>query len=117
MQYEDYRQILKNELTRRCGNNALYSLRAFARDIGVSPSQLTEVLGGKHGLSGRKAKTVSQNLGFNKEETNFFVDLVEATHGRSEVKRELAKIRIQNKQQHSKRAKEIDLNTFAVISN
>lgn len=44
---EDYRQMLGSELERRQSRNPRYSLRAFARDIGLHASDLSKILRGK----------------------------------------------------------------------
>ena len=46
-----YRDVLRAKLAQRCERNASYSLRAFARDLTLSPSYLSEVLNGKSFLS------------------------------------------------------------------
>lgn len=44
---EDYRRMLGTELERRQSRNPRYSLRAFARDIGLHASDLSKILRGK----------------------------------------------------------------------
>ena len=51
----DYREFLRRELTRRVQRNPAYSLRAFARDIRVSPSTLSEALRGRFDFSAPQA--------------------------------------------------------------
>lgn len=93
-EHSDYRQILKGELERRCRRNPRYSLRAFARDLAMGSARLSEVLSRKTGLSGEKAVEISAVLGFTQEQTEYFRDLAEAEHARSQVGRELAKARL-----------------------
>lgn len=97
----DYRTILREELNIRCQQNPQYSLRAFARDIRLSPSRLSEVLNGKQGLSKVVASNVARALGYTADEAEIFCDLVESMHARSRVKRELAKIRLVKSKVHS----------------
>ena len=47
----DPRQLLQSELARRCERNPKYSLRAFARALGMSHTVLSLVLSGKRPLS------------------------------------------------------------------
>ena len=47
----DYRDILSDQFNVRRKVNARYSLRAFARDMSISPSRLSEVISGKGDLS------------------------------------------------------------------
>ena len=75
-----YRSILKDELLRRIRQNPRYSLRAFARDLRLSPSRLSEVLSGKQGLSRQAAKAITERLGWRGSEAERFIDLVESQH-------------------------------------
>lgn len=54
----DYREFLMTELANRCSKKELYSMRALARDLGLSPSGLSMVLGGKAHFS----KTIIQRI-------------------------------------------------------
>ncbi len=58
----DYRSTLKSKLADRRRRNPSYSLRAFARDLGMSASHLSEVIRRKGRLSLRSAELVVTNL-------------------------------------------------------
>ncbi len=94
LQSSDYKTILKEELAARCRQNPRYSLRAFARDLKLAPSRLSEILSGKQGLSRDAAIRVAQLLGYGAGEIERFSDLVESLHARSRKDRETAKIRL-----------------------
>ena len=87
---QDYREILKSKLSDRCQKNPHYSLRAFARDLGVSPQRLSHILNGKHGLSVKGAEEMARNLGMSGEEKKVFCTLVQRKHARSKLIREEA---------------------------
>jgi len=76
-QHQNYRHYLRDVLTSRVTSNRAYSLRAFARDIGLAPSTMTEILNGKRNLSAEKAFQVAQNLRLQNEETEYFCLLVQ----------------------------------------
>jgi uncharacterized protein (TIGR02147 family) len=76
---------------------------------------VSEILKGKTGLSKERALIVAQRLGFSKSEAEFFSDLVESEHARSQVKKNLAKIRL-NKQEN-KAHQMIQLDAFKLISD
>jgi uncharacterized protein (TIGR02147 family) len=90
----DYTTILKNEFAQRCKRNSAYSLRAFARDVEMAPSTLSEVLKGKHGMSRGTAGKIALKLGYEGEEKEFFCDLVDSKHARSKAKKEMAAARL-----------------------
>jgi len=69
----DFRDVLRRELQNRQQKNPAYSMRAFARDLDLSASGLSEVLSGKHSLSLRRAITVSKKLGLSEEHADAFI--------------------------------------------
>lgn len=91
---DDYRRVLREEMTARFHANPQYSQRAFARDLKLAPHRLSEVLHGKQGLSREVAERLSQRLGLSAPERRHFCDLVEREHARSPVKRRLAAVRV-----------------------
>lgn len=91
----DYREILRDELTNRCKMNPRYSLRAFARDLELSPSRLSEILSGKQGLSRIAATRVATKLGYSNAECDVFCDLVDSVHARSQAGKDVAREKIE----------------------
>jgi plasmid maintenance system antidote protein VapI len=79
------RVILQQTLFTKQQKNKRYSLRAFARDLKISPSFLSEVLNGKYGISKQLAAQIADRLGFNSEEVQHFCSLadLEVTDSRS----------------------------------
>lgn len=63
--------------------NPSYSLRAFARDVGMQPSKLSEVFNGKKGISLKKAGQLTEHFKWSAAEKDFFLTSVEAQHSRS----------------------------------
>ena len=56
----DYRKALAKELKERQLRNPGYSLRSFARDLGLSPAALSQVMSGKrHFSKGNAEKVIS----------------------------------------------------------
>ncbi len=92
---EEYTDILKSALEERMAANSSYSLRAFARDIGVQASNLSNIFNGKKGLSESKALEICEKLGLSDKESCHFCDLVNLRHAKSNLKRNMAKTRLQ----------------------
>jgi uncharacterized protein (TIGR02147 family) len=90
----DFRSILRHELENRAQHNPNYSLRAFARDLKLSPSRLSEIFSGKQGLSPNAAQKIADCLGYSGEERERFCNLVTSVHARSRKDREVAKVRL-----------------------
>lgn len=109
-----YRKFLLDELYRRQKKNPAYSSRAFARDIGVNSSRLSEILSGKVGLSETRAISISERLQMNEEVKALFIDLVISEDARSAITREAAKSRIEARMLH---LQELEDKEFSLISN
>lgn len=72
-----YRQFLERELEARQRKNSSYSLRAFARDLEMPPSKLSEVLRGLRGVSRQTARNIVQKIGLSESEGVIFMNLVD----------------------------------------
>lgn len=111
---QSYREILKNEFEQRNLKNSRYSLRSFARDLGLSPSRLSEVLNGRYGLSRKASEQIADRLSFSKTEKERFCDLVDVDHARSKTKKELARSRLKKS---VLKYKTMELDAFKIISD
>lgn len=80
------RDVLSAELEARRARNPRYSLRAYARDLKLSPSRLSEVISGRHRLSGASAAKVVDGLRLTAAERALFVALVDAENPREAVR-------------------------------
>jgi transcriptional regulator with XRE-family HTH domain len=58
-----YRQLLQEELAKRCTGNSQYSLRAFARDLDTDHSTLSQILRGRRRLTERTIRKFGEILG------------------------------------------------------
>lgn len=110
-----YRSVLQNEFQRRIKKNPSYSLRAFARDLGMPVSNLSDVLRSKRGLSSDTALKMAEVLKMGDDEGRYFIALVQKEHGRSTSVRNAAKKQIKSLEQVNGFG-EISLEKFALIS-
>lgn len=116
MEKMSYRHILSEELDYRLSDNPSYSLRAFARDLDVRPSQLSDILKGKSGLSSKKSVLVAEAIGLNVKEQEIFKAMVEVEHGRSEHIKMTAKKFIEQNS-YSENFESLTLDGFKIISD
>lgn len=58
----NFKDFLKRELSRRCEQNPAYSLRAFAKQLGISHTSLSQILAGKRPLSSKAQKQMALAL-------------------------------------------------------
>lgn len=83
-------KTIKAEFLQRRQKNPRYSLRAFARDIGLTPSQLSGLMSGKVGISRAKATLVAEKLALPEKDAKIFVLQAEKEYGRDKINREYA---------------------------
>jgi uncharacterized protein (TIGR02147 family) len=69
-------RILQSALQQRLQKNPSYSLRALARDLGVSHTFLSLVMSGKKPLSVERATQIAEILCFTRAETRRFIQAV-----------------------------------------
>lgn len=74
--YESFRDFLNDEFKLRTKRNELYSLRAFARDLGLSHSRLSEFLSGKSPISARSGQTICKALALSPPECSYLINLI-----------------------------------------
>jgi uncharacterized protein (TIGR02147 family) len=103
---ENHREFLNLELVKRAKKNSAFSQRAFAKVLGLSPGELSEILNGKRKLSVKKALHIAEKLSLNPEETLHFINL--------------AKVKPQEKgssPQGEKTSQKLSMDIFEVIGN
>ncbi len=109
-----YQKILNEEFEMRLNRNSAYSLRAFARDLGISHSSLSRVLTGEQGLSAEKTALIAKKLNFSQQESTRFKSLVLAACARSPQAREWARLKL--KETDTSEA-QVSLEYFRAISD
>jgi len=111
-----YRQALQNAFDERMRLNPRYSLRAFARDLGISPGFLSQVLSEKRGLNLAKATEVFNKLGIPPAEQKLYALEIQKHQKRSESKKSIVQKQIDSTLQHS-RAHLVQQEEFQKISH
>lgn len=111
---KNHRDYLKNELAARVNRRPFYSQRAFARDLGISPSTLTDFLKGRIGFSVGRVNQLCKLLNLSHEQKAHWNDLQVITFGRDPEQIRLSEFRIQARLQAEENA--ISLDEFKAIS-
>lgn len=91
-----FSDLIRDQFHTRALKNPAYSLRAFARDIGLSSGGLSDILTKKSGLSESKAQLIAEKIFNNQEERNFFCKLVKANCARNEEEKKEAESQLWN---------------------
>jgi uncharacterized protein (TIGR02147 family) len=75
-----FRHFLQTELVRRCARNRQYSLRAFARFLGMDHSTLSQLLRGKRRFTERSVRRCGMRLGLDEESVVEFMRAESGDH-------------------------------------
>lgn len=70
-----------NELKSRQQKNSKYTLRAFARDLNLSPAYLSQIIQGKKMISLHRVQDISQKLNLSDNEYQKFLETVAKENG------------------------------------
>ncbi len=65
---KDFRLLLQHELIERCRRNPKYSLRAFAKSLGIGPAALSDMLNNKRSITVSTIERLGLALGLNLDE-------------------------------------------------
>lgn len=113
----DYRNYIREEFLKRLSKNPQYSLRAFAKNLGLAPSRVSLILNHRQGLSKGMAISIGKKLGFDNHFLQYFALLAEARHARSRTQRENAIKKLTKKKKESSRYVSLSQDAFQVISD
>lgn len=94
----DYRTMIKNEFLRRKTINPHYSLRTYAKNLGLSPMHMSLLLQRKRGLSPDKATKAAAAMGYTGKGQQVFRALVSAQSAGALWKRRSAKMWLKRNQ-------------------
>lgn len=113
--FKDPREYLLFEHELRKTRRPSYSMRAFARDLAVSPSSLNDFLRGRVGMSRDRIDRIAGQLKWSPLRTEHFIDLIQAKFDKDTGVRQNsgAKIKIRLKEG----AYGLSVDSFKVISD
>lgn len=117
MQYSDYTDVLHEHFVKRKAHNPRYSLRAYARDLKVLPSQLSQILNKKQGASYEVAEVMSSCLKLEGARKKWFCNSAGELHARSFKERKEYKQKLDLFKDGAKKYSEIQMEFFNVISD
>ena len=115
-EYECYQIFLRDCLADRVINNPTYSLRAFARDLDMAPSMLSQTIAGKRNLSQSSAFKITEKLGMRDKEKKFFLLLLEYKTSRNLEHKYLVLDRLTQLKPKKYKQMNLSIDNFRVIS-
>ncbi len=114
--HTNYRVFLKSVLAEKKRANPSYSMRAFAQQIGLGQSAVSQVLAGKKNLSLEMGNKIAGKLGLNDSESEYFRTLIQIeTTKDQDLKRSLlARAQALNPQRE---VRELSVDFFTAIAD
>lgn len=112
-----YRDYLKSVLIERKKVNKSYSLRAMAKQLGFSGSQLSEAISGKANFSEQALRKIAKKLKLNPKETEYLCLLGEFENQKDLSVREITLKKIQKLTQRKKPILDLSVDYFVQISD
>lgn len=109
MELRSTRLWIMNELDRRVKKNPSYSLRSFARYLGLSPSYLSRIISNQRTLSLRSALVIAESLELSEKEKEELISLVKEEEG-------YRKSEESEKSDYDEEVWQLNLDAFNVIS-
>ncbi len=89
---ETYQALLREQFVKKRKRNPEFSLRAFAKQLGMAPGGLSRLLNGKMGISVNRAHEIASKLKLTDQETETFLNLVQLEKAKtSETKERILK--------------------------
>ncbi len=111
-----YREFLEREYQARLRRNPGYSLRAFARDLGMQVSKLSEALRGIRGISRTTAVKIAKRMRLSPQESEVFLSLIDFHQTRNQSARLKAEEKLESLRT-SHQYDEMSLERFKIISD
>ncbi len=112
---QDSRHYLKFEFEARKKRRPHYSLRAFARDLELSPSALSEYLSGKLTFSEERVMQVAKKIQIKPTQREHWLDLIKMESSSSKADREIAAVKVRARSSQEKGNIALDL--FQIVSD
>lgn len=81
-----YLSKMREGLSLKQRNNPHYSLRAYARDIGIHPATLSQIINGKRALPVKDSEKVIKRLNLGPKERSLFIDSLAKNKSYNQIK-------------------------------
>ncbi len=88
--YKDYVEFFNDYLNEKRKNDISYSQAEFAKDLGLTPPRVSQILKNKEGISVKKAKSLIDSFDFSEKESEYFFHLVSSQTAKSVEQRNLS---------------------------
>lgn len=112
-----YLHLLKEAYLERKKRNTRYSLRAFARQLDLSPSYVSLLFRGKRHLNPETASETARRLGWNGRQQKYFLSLLRYETALTDSDRELALRQLTRMKNSNLQFSTLEHDVFTLVSN
>lgn len=112
-----YQSILKSEYQQRHNRNTSYSMRSFARDLGLSQSFLSQIFNEKRKLSDEAGVMIAEKLKLKGTKKRLFANLVRLEQISNPEGKRLLKVEIEKLLNRQANFKPLDEDNFKAIAD
>lgn len=112
-----YQSLLKDHFLKRKERNSLHSIRAFAKQLGLSPSYISLLFSEKRQLNLKTAEDISLKLCLPAHERKYFLSLVEYQTAKNETTKEKAFFQLQKLARRSTSPSCLEMDIFIKMSH
>jgi len=112
---KDPRDYISFEFELRRARRPAYSMRAFARDLAISPSSLNDFIKGRVGMSRSRIENISAALNWSPIRKDHFTDLVQSKFEKDTGVRQTSLMRVKSRLKEGSFG--ISLDEFKIISD
>lgn len=121
-EFDDPIHFLKSVIKQKTDSNPQYSLRSFAKKLGISPGALSLFLNRKKRISVERAHSIAQALSLDSKSTDYFMTLVQLEGAKSESLKNQCIHKIKSLNPHLKSSRQfkqkiVNLEQFKLISD
>ena len=116
LDHSNYRSYLKSALAERQKKNPAYSMRAFAQQVGLTQSAVSQVFAGKKNLSLEAATRIASKLDLTESEAEYFRSLVQLERTRDPDLKKSLVARLQRLNPH-RDTRDLSVEFFSMIAD
>jgi uncharacterized protein (TIGR02147 family) len=114
---DSYRSYLNGVLVERSRVNSSYSLRGFAKSLGLQASELSEILRGKRKLSDSRALQIADRLDLDGERASYFRLLVQLERSKDPSSKRVLLKQLESLHPRKRLVRDLSVDQFMILSD
>lgn len=117
MPENSYINLFREDFLNRKKSNPRYSIRSYAKHLGLTPAYISMIFRGQRHLSQQTAITISKKLKWPSDKQKYFINLLEFENSKSTESKEVARQNIIKLESENIEFNSLHVDSFEVISS